>query len=152
MGKLNQYAEKSSLMKYDITYGGKRYRFNLFEELQVRDKSINSELKSSPSSYSFLTQLRSHIIYELDLLEAAKVRTLNRLYKRYKGEKSKSTGRPNSDDLAWALAEASKEYKEAVHKYLKMKFDKSQLDNAVKGFETRAFLIQTLSANIRKEL
>jgi len=152
MSRLNKYAEKSSLMQYDITYGGKRYRFNLYEELQVKDKSINSQLKSSPSSYSFLTQLRSHIIYELDLLEAAKVRTYNRLYKGYKGKKSKATGRLNSDDLAKALAESSKEYKHAVHAYLKMKFDKNQLDNACKAFESRAFLIQTLSANLRKEV
>lgn len=152
MGRLNKIAEKSELMNIDITYNGKRYRFNLYEELQVKENKINTELRSHASSYSFLTQLRSYLIDEYDKLEAAKTRTYNQLYKRYKNEKSSLTNRPNSDDLAKSLAESSKIYKEAIHNMLRAKLSKNILDNACKAFESRAFLIQTLSANIRKEL
>jgi hypothetical protein len=152
MSRLNKIAEKSQLMNIDITYNGKRYRFNLYEELQVKETNINRELKSHASSYSFLTQLRSYLIEEYDLLEAAKTRTYNQLYKRYKGEKSDITNRVNSDDLAKAKAEAHKDYKLAIHRWLKAKLHKNIIDNACKAFESRAFLIQTLSANIRKEL
>lgn len=139
-------------MEFDITYNDKRYRFNLYTELQVNEKRLNDKVKSHASSYSFLTMLNNAIIYEYELLEKDAERTYNKLYKQYKDEKNKNTGRANSDDMAKAMALSSKLYKKAIHKMLALKYQKNRLDKAVKAFETRAFLIQTLSANVRKEV
>lgn len=152
MGLLSKYAESSDLMNIDITYAGKRYRFNLFTELQIKERNINSALKSHASSYSFLTQLNNELIYEYERLEEVKTKTYNQMYKRFKEEKSPTTGRVYSDDMAKAMALSSKTYQKAVHQMLLMKKHKGTLDRCVKAFETRAFLIQTLSANVRKEL
>lgn len=139
-------------MEFDITYAGKRYRFNLNQELQINERRLNSLLKTHASSYSFLTMLSNRITYEYELLEKDVERTYNKLYKSYKEQKSNATGRLNSDELCKAKALASKLYKQKVHEMLKMKLQKNNLDKACKSFETRAFLIQTLSANVRKEL
>lgn len=152
MSSLHKLASTSPLMEFDITYNKKRYRFNLFTELQVNERKLNHEVKSHASSYSFLTMLNNAIIYEYELLEREVERTYNKLYKQYKNEKNSQTGRANSDDMAKAMALSSKLYKEAVNKMLTTKLNKMNLDKAVKAFETRAFLIQTLSANVRKEV
>ncbi len=152
MGLLSKYAEKSDLMNIDITYAGKRYRFNLYNELQVKERNLNSVLKSHASSYSFLTQLNNELIFQYELLEKNVERTYSKLYAIYKEKKSPTTGRPYSDDMCKAKVLSSKMYKKAVYEMLVMKKNKGTLDRCVKAFETRAFLIQTLSANVRKEL
>lgn len=152
MGTLAKYSAESPLMLIDITYAGKRYRFNLYTELQVKELNLNKVIKSHASSYSFLTQLNNELIYQYELLEKNVERTYSKMYAEYKEKKSPTTGRPYSDDMCKAKVLASKAYKKVIVEMLTIKKHKGTLDRCVKAFETRAFLIQTLSANVRKEL
>jgi hypothetical protein len=152
MGKLNKYASESSLMVIDITYKGKRYKFNLYEETRINERRLNQELKTHASSYSFLTMLNNKIIYEFDLLEKDVERTSSKLYVFYKNQISDQTNKPYSDDMCKAKVLSSDTYKKKLHEMLLMKRNKSDLASAIRAFETRKDLMQTLSANVRKEI
>ena len=41
MGKLFKYAKTSDLMDIKVEYGGKAYKFNLFEETQIDENHIS---------------------------------------------------------------------------------------------------------------
>lgn len=149
MSKINKTASTDKLMVLDLTYKGKRYRFNMYEELQIKEINIDKAIKEHPSSYFFLLTLRTNLESNKRLLDAARKRTWNKVYKK---EKAYNTGgRPQSDDLCKAKAEASLDYKEATKEWVEAEKAYSLIDNAVKAFEERKALIQTLSANLRKE-
>lgn len=151
MASLNKIASTSPLMEVDVKYEGKRYKFNLFDETQVKEVTLNTELKKHASSYYFLLQLRNKLERQKDLLEAEEERTLNRLFVQYKNRQNDATGRPNSDDMAKALALSSKLYKEAKHAAIIAKHDYNSLRDAVRAYENRKEIMQSLSANLRKE-
>lgn len=150
MGKLNKMASISELMNIDITYGNVRHRFNLFEELEISESSLNKELKKHASSYAFLTMLRTHLLKEVKRLEALKKSTYSKIYSQQK-KKTGAGGRPLNDDLAKANAESHSKYKSVIKRLIEAEHNYSIIHNAVTAFETRKDLIQSLSANMRKE-
>jgi hypothetical protein len=150
MSRLNKIASKSDLMNIDISFNGQRYRFNLFEELQVSEASINKEIKSQASSYAFLTQLLVHLEKLSKELEMEQKAAWAKSYSVHKGTKGDS-GRPLTDDLAKALADKSSSYLKAHRAWLNALFQKGVIQKAVISFEQRKDLIQSLSANLRNE-
>lgn len=151
MASLDKLASLSPLMEIDITYNGKRYRFNLYQETQINAETLNREVKKHPSSYSFLLQLRNNLEKRSLILEKDKDRLYNRLYIKYKKMNNPLTGRPLSDDAAKAKALASKEYDEAVTKWIESVHNFKTLRDAIKAYEVRKDLMQTLGANMRNE-
>lgn len=137
-------------MNVDIRYNGQRYRFNLFEELQVSEDSINKELKTQSSSYAFLTQLLVHLEKLSKELEMEQKAAWAKSYSIFKEEKG-NNGRPLTDDLAKAKADKSKTYITAHKAWLNALFQKGIIQKAVVSFEQRKDLIQSLSANLRNE-
>jgi hypothetical protein len=147
---LNRIAEKSDLMNIDIMYNGKRVRFNLFEELQVKETNINTELKKHASSYSFLTQLLVHLEKQTSILESESKAAWSKVFVQLKKVKG-DNGRPLNDDVAKARADKHPIYMKALKKSIEIKFQKNLIARAVQSFETRKDLIQSLSANLRQE-
>lgn len=149
MAKLHKIAETSDLMVIDITYQGKRYKINLFDELQIKEGRLNDRLKEHASSYAFLTQLLTYLETQVEELERVAKKTYDKLYIKYK--KTTTTGRPMSDDLCKASAGANKDYQSSIKALIKARHDKNLLSRAVRAYESRKDLMQTLSANFRNE-
>jgi hypothetical protein len=152
MKKINQYAEKSSLMKVTVKQGEETFEFNLFEELQINESIISKELKNQPTSYAFLTMLQIQTSALYQKAKANEERVHNKLYLRYKKKRSEQTGRPNSDDVAKAMVTGNEVYTIAQNKTIALAKQLGTISNCVKAFEQRSSLLQTLSANRRKEL
>lgn len=150
MGRLKIHASKSDLMNIDITYAGKRYRFNLFEELQISEAQINKELKDQTSSYSFLTMLNEHLLKSKKELELEKKATYARMYVNFK-ENFILNGRAASDDACKAKVECSTKFKSVCTELIQTEFNLGIISRAVEAFEQRKDLLQSLSANMRKE-
>lgn len=149
MASLHKISQGSDLMNIDITYKGKRYRFNLHEELQIKETRLNDKLKEHASSYAFLTQFLTHLETYVEELERKYKKTYDKLY--IKAKNKTTGGRPMSDDLCKATAGSSSIYQGALKKYIKAKQDKNIIVRAVRAYETRKDLMQTLSANFRQE-
>ena len=151
MKKLNKYAQSSSLMKISLEYGMEKFQFNLFDELQINESIIANEIKQQPNSYAFLSMLQTNIMALVQKAKVSEEKMYYKLYDNFKAKTNPQTNRPNSDDVAKAKATKHKMYVAARNKTINLSKQLSTISNCVKAFEQRSSLIQTLSANRRKE-
>ena len=152
MKKLEKYATKSSLMDILIVRDNEKFKFNLSKELRINEAGISKELLKQPTTYGFLTMLRSSLDKMLSDAKVDEKKAYAKAYIRNKKATNKTTGRPNSDDLAKALSEVHPGYVRAQRLVIDTKYDLNRIDSCIKAFEQRASMLQTLSANIRKEI
>lgn len=151
MGKLKNYARTSDIMNINLTIGQEQFQFNLYEELVISEEKVNSEIKEQPSVYAFLTTLHKRLVKEMMLAEKEMEKSFSDIYNRYKERVNDNTGRVYDKDYAHHIANANPGFNRARTKFIKAKYDVGVIDSAIKSFEQRFSLIQTLSANLRKE-
>ena len=140
---------KISEIKDDIIsfkYKGKLVTINISRELEINENIINSQLKNIPSNYAFLCLLRDKIIKRRDKLEKEKDYAYSKAWLYYK----ESDNRLNNDTVSHK-ALTSKIYIKANDKYLKALDKANRFISICKAYESRERIIQTLSANIRKQ-
>lgn len=140
---------KISEIKGDIIsfkYKGKLVTINISRELEINENIINSQLKNIPSNYAFLCLLRDKIIKRRDKLEKEKDYAYSKAWLYYK----ESDNRLNNDTVSHK-ALTSKIYIKANDKYLKALDKANRFISICKAYESRERIIQTLSANIRKQ-
>jgi hypothetical protein len=155
MKKIFDYSQESSVMRVSITFEGKEYKFHIGKELNIPEKSINSEIKIHPASYGFISMLHKRMIGKHRELERErKLRYSNRLQFFLSSKESKFY-RKNSKfptkDLALSLVETDKEYIRIQAQILEIENSISLLEVCVRSMEVRANLLQTLASNLRKE-
>lgn len=151
MSKLAQYSRTSAILDISIKWGEEVFKFNLQREIKIPSQGISEAAKSHPSSYAFLTLLHKKLIGQVADFE----RHLKRLYaKEFISRKSgidKSTGRPKANELVDKEIISNPKYILLEERLAKAQKDLLTIEACVKAFEQRASLIQTISANQRKE-
>lgn len=150
MNKLETYSI-SPINRITIKYGKEEIRFNLWDELKISEQRINIELKKQPSKYGFLLMLYGKLKTQFELEKSDRRAVYGRLWAKAKKRISSSTHRVYSDDAAEIWVEAHKEYRMATARCIHAKDKVDQLWAAVKAFEQRKDVIQSLSSNIRNE-
>lgn len=144
MSKLIKYAESSDIMNIKIKYNNQVFDFNLDTELKVSESNIATHLKNQTRSYAFIAMLHKKLII--------KVRDEQKAFNRIKGEELASLAAKSG--AKWkAEAEISSlpRLVKMERNLLELEEARDVLEVAVRTFEMRKDLIQTLSANIRKE-
>lgn len=133
--------------KLILTYQGKEVVINISEELAINENIINSQLKESPSSYAFLTLLRAQAIKERDKLEREKDVAYSEAYLFYK-----DSGASNmTNEKANHKANTAPKYESLYNKWLRACDKAEKLSSICRAYEGREKILQTLSANLRKE-
>lgn len=151
MGRINKYSSKSNLMNILIRYNNEKFQFNLFKETVINEDNITEELKDQPSSYSFLTMLHKGLLKQYSGYEILEKKAYAHAYLKHKEANSPITGRVNSDDVAKQKAELDMKYLKAQRASINAKYEVNVIGDAIKAFEQRKDMLQTLSANRRKE-
>lgn len=149
---LADFIKKNKITQVRIRYKKEFIKFNLYDELQINENIISQELTEQPSYYGFLTLLHKKLTRIMEDLEMEKDKTYSRLYLSKKDEVNKSTSRPYPDDSCKAYALQHEEYISVYKKYTSAKEDAGIIGGCVKSFEQRKDILQTLSANNRKEI
>lgn len=149
--KLDKYLRKSSIDEVVLDYKGEKFIFKLSEELQINEKKINSEIKDQPSYYGFLKLLQSKLISEKEDNERKVDYIYARLYKLNSEKINPKTKRFFSDKAVIQLVLQNDKYNKALKKAIKSREDLNIINSCVRAFEQRAELIQTISANLRRE-
>lgn len=129
-----------------VKYKGKIVTINITKELSIDENIINSQLKNIPSSYAFLCLLRDNLIKKRDALEREKNIAYNKAWLFYK----ESDNRLNND-TANHKAMVNPKYLSIEERYLKAVHKANKLISICRAYESRERIIQTLSANIRKQ-
>lgn len=152
---LNNLADKSSIMQVNIIYNGEKIKFNLNEELKIVESRMQNDLTNQPRVYAFLSTLHKKLIIQFEQLEAQKSKQYGKLFNNYKLSKTtkhyEAFKKPPSDDVCSNLVNTNSIFTELVERTLQAKHDMLILGSIVRSFEQRADLLQTISANIRKE-
>jgi len=150
--KLLDLAKESKLNNIRIKLGKETIRFNLFEELIVNENKLTDESLEQPLVYGYLgmvhqklTRLCADAQQEVDKLKSLAL-------VRAKGVADPLSLRAKSKELAEAEAEIDEEYQDALTTLHTLKHQKGILYTCLKSFEQRKDLIQTVSANVRKEI
>lgn len=129
-----------------VKYKGKLVTINITKELSIDENIINSQLKNIPSSYAFLCLLRDNLIKKRDTLEREKNIAYSKAWLFYK----ESDNRLNND-TANHKAMVNPKYLSVEERYLKAVHKANKLISICRAYESRERIIQTLSANIRKQ-
>lgn len=129
-----------------VKYKGKIVTINIIKELSIDENIINSQLKNIPSSYAFLCLLRDNLIKKRDALEREKNIAYSKAWLFYK----ESDNRLNND-TANHKAMVNPKYLSIEERYLKAVHKANKLISICRAYESRERIIQTLSANIRKQ-
>ena len=129
-----------------VKYKGKLVTINITKELSIDENIINSQLKNIPSSYAFLCLLRDNLIKKRDTLEREKNIAYSKAWLFYK----ESDNRLNND-TANHKSMVNPKYLSVEERYLKAVHKANKLISICRAYESRERIIQTLSANIRKQ-
>ena len=129
-----------------INYKGKLITINITEELSINEKVINSQLKEFPSSYAFLCMIRDKAIKKRDSLEREKNAAYSKAWLFYK----EADSRMNNDTVSHK-ASINPKYLSIEKRYGKALDRANRLISICRAYESRERILQTLSANIRRE-
>lgn len=147
--RLSKY-KGSDINKIDITYGGKRFCFNIWEEAKITEEGIDAEIKGQSSRYAFLFVLHKKLLARFETLKHERKSIYGSLLSQAKS-KVQTNGRPYTDDAAKGWVDGQKAFKKITQECIKAREDADILLGCVRAFEFRKDLIQTLSSNLRKE-
>ena len=125
---------------------GKVIKINITEELSINEKIINSQLKEFPSSYAFLCMLRDKSIKKRDSLEHEKDAAYSKAWLFYKEADSKL-----NNETVSHKASTNPKYQSILKRYGKALDKANRLISICRAYESRERILQTLSANIRRE-
>lgn len=143
-------------MDFEIQIGDELVKFNLYEELRIRKgPDFENSVTDHAVIYGYLKTIQSRIIEEFDLAEHRLESTYNRLYKKYKSPINNpyflKTKKMPTDDLSASLAKSHQSYIKAKENFITAKRAMNDFYGIIRAFEAKKDLIQTLSANQRKE-
>lgn len=131
----------------EVNYNGKKVVINLTEELSINENIINSQLKEMPSNYLFLSLLRDKAVKVRNSVQAEADEAYAKAWLFYK----ESDSRLNNDTVT-KKAETNPKYL-SILKRLRVAEDKAnKLISACKAYESRERILQTISANTRKQI
>ena len=129
-----------------VLYHGKKIEINVTKELSIDENIIDSQLKNQPSNYAFLSMLRDSYIYKRDKLEREKDLIYSEIWLFYKVSDSKI-----NNDTVLNKVISNKKYQSILERYQKVVDKTNKLISICKAYESRERILQTLSANLRKQ-
>lgn len=133
-----------------FSYGEELFKFNLYQELIIDENILDEELKSQPQSVAFLGLLSSKLNRYLkdEIIESKKSEAELKI--KYKSEGLPGIDRPTKDDMLAKIDTLPKIIKHR-RKINKLEEHVADINTCLKSFETRTFMLQTLSANTRSK-
>jgi hypothetical protein len=142
--RLNKYASRSKLMDINITYGKENFKFNLYEELQIIETKKDEQIKGHTQAYAFLLMLQNKLQIKAKDLETQRKKTKA---KRLMALRNTS----ESVKVAEINIDSDKKYLQAAYESLGAEEVLGIINACVESYTVKKELLQTLSANIRKE-
>lgn len=147
--RLNKY-RKSDINHIIVFYGVEKVEFNLWDEVNITEEIIDTELMKQASKYGFLLLLQKKLNTQFEQLRQRRKQAYARLVLRAKGRRGVN-GRYLSIDDADAWVRARKSFIQLTDKCIKAKDSADAIYAAVSAFMQRKDLLQTISSNLRKE-
>lgn len=130
-----------------VSYKCKKVVIDITKELTIDDSLLNSQLMDSPSNYAFLCGVRDSYIKKRNKLEKQKDYQFSKLWLFYKKSNTKMT-----NDMATHQVMDNAKYQAIEKRFLNINYKAERLISICKAYESRERILQTLSANLRRQL
>lgn len=139
------------LLTLHLNVGGEKIKVNLLKELKLVRPTLSISLRHQPSHYAFIGMAHRSLLAELQAAELDLKRITSRVFLKYAGSMNPTTGRSYSNEMAREKTNISPKVIKAEDKVLEIRANVQKLELALRAFEQKKDIMQTLSANIRKE-
>ena len=136
-------------MDVTIKFNGELIEFNLAKELKITEEIIDSEIKKQPSHFGFLLMLQAKLKKKFSDALVKKKKIQSEIWVDLKGTTNPATGSKYQKEDIQAIVETDEDYIKAQKIVNKVASEVDILEAAVRSFEQRSHLLQTLSANAR---
>lgn len=143
MSKIISYSSVSPLMKVKVRYHGEIFEFNLDQELKIMESRVTAHLMNQARSYAFVAMLHKKLII--------KARDQQRAINRARDLAVSRLSSSMQIMAAKAKAGSDKKVIKLEDQLIEIEEARDTIEVCVRSFEMRKDLIQTLSANIRRE-
>jgi len=141
----------NDFLNFSVKVDGKLVKFNILTEVRINEDDLTHELLEQPKVYAFALGLRARLLKEKQSAELEVEVSYGKAYKRLKNKNNPKTNRAWTNDDAKVLAELDKDYLEAKGKVITYTSHYNKVDALCKALEQRVSVMQTVSANKRKE-
>lgn len=128
-----------------LSYQGRKYEIQITTELQINENIINTQLQRSPSNYAFLCLVRDEAIHRREKLDKEKDIAYSNAWVNYKESGN------ISNDLAGHKATIHPKYISICERFEMANHKANVLISICKAYENRERILQTVSANLRKQ-
>lgn len=136
---------KTDINKIRVKFQGEDLEIDLQKELSINENLINSQLKSSPSSYYIFCLLRDKYIQRRDALEREKEETYSKLWLYFKESNERWT-----NEYVTHKTKSHRKYASVYQRWLKAVTKANQFIAICKAYENREAILRSLNANMRK--
>lgn len=149
---ISNLLESTNALDLTVEIDGKSYTIDMRKELEISETTITQALKNQPTHYAFLSTIHKRALVIKREKERNLDRTYSSLYSKYKSDYDPvKYPRGLNNDLVAAKVEKNIKYIKAKKAVEAIVSQVDLLESYVRAFEQRSSLIQTLSANMRKE-
>lgn len=145
MSKLAKYASTSPIMDIRLKYKAELFKFNLNDEMRVDEGHVNQKIKTHIRGHAFLNVLA----VKLKIQYSQAKKTLAR-HESSKLMDFKIKGRTIAEAES-LMYKKFPELQRQEDELLALEEFKDLVDACLRSFETRKDLLQSLSANVRRE-
>lgn len=134
-----------------IKLGDEVIKFNLQREIAITDdNNMESYVKEHPTQYGFLLMVRSRLIQRKSEQEAIVDKVWGKIWA--KAKRQTISNRAPSNDYCDQKVKSDEDYLTAISILNQTKRNLNDIEACIKSFEVRKDLLQTYSANRRKEI
>lgn len=144
--KIKSLNEAKKNLRFSFEYQGAKYDLDLSKELSIDENLLNTHLIDSPSNYAFLCLVRNHYLNLKEKLEREKETVYASIWYYYKDLYPKWV-----NEMVTQKTIANTKYQNISEKLEEINFTYNTISSICKAFESREKILQTLSANLRKQ-
>lgn len=149
---INSLIEGTSILELEVEIDNKKYTIDMRKELEISEGTVTVALKLQPTHYAFLATLHRRALVLKREREGRVNKIYSTLFSKYKSDYDPvKYPRGINNDLVNAKVERNLKYIKAKKELDAITSQVDILEVYVRAFEQRSSLIQTLSANMRKE-
>lgn len=143
MDKLNDIKKHVSVT---FEYDGEQYTLDISKELSINTNLLNDSLKNSPSSYAFLCLVRDTYLKKKETLERERDLSYAQIWIYFKEAYPKW-----NNEFTNQKTISSSKYQSICKELESITYIYDTISSICKAFESRERILQTLSANLRKQ-
>lgn len=143
-------SKDSAYSTIEIVYGKDKVRVNMFRELKIEEETIEDSLKRQPVTYGFICTAYQGAVQEVKLFKLELDGFYSELYNKYKDKVI--SGKYLTKEALENKIKSDPKYRLMCKKLIRLETSKGILEDFKRALEQKKDIMQTLSANRRKEL